>query len=415
MALVIERLIIFNYFNAQKICLVFFITLALLLYFGPYKAYAVFLEESDLNNDNIVSIKDFSIFLNDFASGFLRSDINKNGFVDLFDFNILVFNFGKSLAASPSSKPSPTIAPSSNPSPKPIGLLKLGLVGDRNVDEYRTPADDRTNLAGPAYNWVELFSLHRNVDLGIDGNFRQTKKYSINWNDVRDYGFEYNCARSGGAVTKDLYTTQATRQDVCLMNHVRGSKINVAYISFGGNDFRPPSSEPIVYMEKLTRLVNELKAANIKVLVANGWSTSVMIDPEASKLYSPQDIAQIKEMEEYINIEINKLASNNVKVVDLNSLFYKVYNEAFDKANPRYGYVKLGSEYIKVSGPHGKDNYNFWLQGSYSTPGHINTVGMTMYLNEVIKKVNEFGFSIAELTPQEQLCFSNIKPEIYCR
>jgi Ca2+-binding EF-hand superfamily protein len=54
----------------------------------------------DLNEDGIVDVSDWSIFLPDmmqqFFDVYIKTDINKDGSVDTDDFSLLMINFNKS-------------------------------------------------------------------------------------------------------------------------------------------------------------------------------------------------------------------------------------------------------------------------------------------------------------------------------
>lgn len=101
--------------------------------------------------------------------------------------------------------------------------LRIGILGDSTVDEYRGSDNRGGDYSEGTYNWLELLIMLRNFDAG---------KWD-NWPEPRRTGYEYNWARSA-ATARSLLEGQ---QHTGLAQQVSEGLIDVVVVSVGVNDF----------------------------------------------------------------------------------------------------------------------------------------------------------------------------------
>lgn len=101
--------------------------------------------------------------------------------------------------------------------------LRIGILGDSTVDEYRGTDNRGGDYRDGTYNWLELLVMLRNFDAG---------KWD-NWPEPRRLGYEYNWARSAATASSLLEAQQHTG----LAEQVSEGLIDLVVVSVGVNDF----------------------------------------------------------------------------------------------------------------------------------------------------------------------------------
>lgn len=112
----------------------------------------------------------------------------------------------------------------SQPSPPTFTTpLRIGILGDSTVDEYRGTDNRGGDFRDGTYNWLELLVMLRNFNAGPWGN----------WPEPRRLGYEYNWARSAATTRSLLEGGQHTG----LAKQVSEGMIDLVVVSIGVNDF----------------------------------------------------------------------------------------------------------------------------------------------------------------------------------
>jgi hypothetical protein len=134
--------------------------------------------------------------------------------------------------------------------PLVMAQINIGAIGDSMTDEYLlpNPAGNQyhTNLA--AHSWLEILAQTRSGDFNfgpyaaIDGT---------PWPDERDFGYEYNWAKVGGAASRGsiievgswdfaidtLGSSYGDTMATGLASYITAGDVQFAYVGLGSNDF----------------------------------------------------------------------------------------------------------------------------------------------------------------------------------
>lgn len=102
-------------------------------------------------------------------------------------------------------------------------VLRIGILGDSNSDEYRANDNRGGSYAATTLSWVELLQAHRGVDVGTWGSRSEPRRV----------GYANNWARSGATAGTMISSGQHTG----LAAQIAANQINIAIIYIGQNDF----------------------------------------------------------------------------------------------------------------------------------------------------------------------------------
>lgn len=106
---------------------------------------------SDINQDGVTDITDYSLLLSNFLKSNPtppRSDINQDGLVDLSDYSLLVKNFLKPCSATSTPTPTPTATSTPTPTPTPTPTTNPSDISYVPVSQARyvvSPSGSDTN------------------------------------------------------------------------------------------------------------------------------------------------------------------------------------------------------------------------------------------------------------------------------
>lgn len=156
--------------------------------------------------------------------------------------------------------------------------LRIGILGDSTVDEYRGTDNRGGEYADGTYNWLELLVRLRSFDAGQWGD----------WPEPRRTGYEYNWARSAATARSLLEDGQHTG----LAEQVSEGLIDVVVVSVGVNDFAIFNDEyEAVYSgaitgdaldQKVTDLIADYTTAVDTIIAARDIPVIVSTIPDQS-------------------------------------------------------------------------------------------------------------------------------------
>lgn len=156
--------------------------------------------------------------------------------------------------------------------------LRIGILGDSTVDEYRGSDNRGGEYAEHTFNWLELLVRLRNFDAG----------QWEDWPEPRRTGYEYNWARSAATARSLLDDGQHTG----LAEQVSEGLIDVVVVSVGVNDFAIFNDEyEAVYSgditaetldQKINDLISDYTTAVDTILAARDIPVIVSTIPDQS-------------------------------------------------------------------------------------------------------------------------------------
>ncbi len=267
--------------------------------------------------------------------------------------------------------------------PAPLTMKGMAVLGDSQSDEYRADDWRGSNYASTTYNWVELLSKYRNVNVGEWGRREEPR---------RD-GYEYNWARTGATSNSVI----ESGQHIGAAQQIKEGKVNVVVVFIGALDFSPYMPHEhyeAIYSGNLTnsakKSIENHILADIKTIVYTlkdaGDVRIVLIKiPDWGNHLGvkvafplPQQRIFVTEVINDTNAEIDKFAQEeNLMTVDINA----VYKELFRKDDSgQFTVDGVQIERVMLS----NNPNNFYLEDGV----HTGTVVNGFIANAVITKLN---------------------------
>lgn len=263
--------------------------------------------------------------------------------------------------------------------------LRIGIIGDSNVDEYRGSDDRGGSFASVTYNWLEQLVLKRDVYAGTWGN----------WGDPRRTGYEYNWARSAAVAQNLLTQGQASG----LAAQVGAGMIDLVVVWVGNNDFAPYNTndgyEPIYngtlsgaaldtkindLVSYITQAVDMVRAARVVPMIVatiSNWNLSpgVLGDP---RFQDPVKRQRVTDAITRANQGIIEMANaRGMGIFDADAFTSSILPRIVN------GYLNVGGVQINVFGV--GDNP---VNGILGDGIHAGTVLSGLVANEYIRLIN---------------------------
>ncbi len=283
------------------------------------------------------------------------------------------------------------------PTPAPITVKGIGIIGDSQSDEYRADDNRGDNYPTSTLNWVEILAKVRNINFG-------------EWNtrgEPRRTGYEYNWARTGASAASMI----ESGQHIGVAELIKLRKVNVVIIYIGANDFAPfmtPDGFQAIYNEKLTpaqieRKINLIVAdietainiiqdsGEVKIFLVTipNWGNHIGLKYSFPLPYKRQ---LVKNVVQKTNDKLKKIAfEKNIPVIDSDE-FYRDLPKENDTGKPIIGNITL--KYLPIN----NNPEDVFLRDG----AHIGTAMNGLFANYLINSINPYiSNRIKPLTTQE--------------
>jgi hypothetical protein len=128
--------------------------------------------------------------------------------------------------------------------------INMGAIGDSMTDEYLPPdpATNKYHTDLAAHSWLEILGQTRSAYINI-GSYKEP--LATGWGDNREFGYEYNWAKTGGAASRNSIITSGSfnlpidsigsaygdTQAAGLAIAISSGQVGTAYVGLGSNDF----------------------------------------------------------------------------------------------------------------------------------------------------------------------------------
>jgi phospholipase/lecithinase/hemolysin len=131
-----------------------------------------------------------------------------------------------------------------------FGQLNMGAIGDSLTDEYLppSPATNQFHTDLAAHSWLEILAQTRPTYINF-GSYEVPG--GTGWGDNREFGYEFNWAKTGGAASRNSEITSGSfnlpidslgsaygdTEALGLAQYISGGQVDIAYVGLGSNDF----------------------------------------------------------------------------------------------------------------------------------------------------------------------------------
>ncbi len=286
--------------------------------------------------------------------------------------------------------------------------LRIGILGDSSVDEYRANDNRGGSFGSVTFNWVEQLVRSRNVTAGAWGT----------WGEPRRSGYEYNWARTAATAQGVILQGEHTG----LANQVSQGKIDVAVISVGNQDFAPYVSNGYaaiydgtlsdqevatkVNLEILyiTTAVDTVLAARRIPMIATtltdfSLTLSVLTDP---RFQDPAKRQRVSNAIAQVNTGIKSMAAaRGMLVFDTNAYGTSLGGQSVN------GTLNISGVGLNLF-TFGDDPHNAVL-GDHI---HIGTITEGLFANQYLLLINQLtGANIPLFSDQEILATAGLSPQ----
>lgn len=303
-----------------------------------------------------------------------------------------------SLTPLPTFTLSPTASATLTPTPTPSEtflplVMNLAVIGDSVQDEYRANDNRGSPYFGTTFNWVEMLTRYRGVNVGAWGTRAEPRRS----------GYEFNWARSGAT------SASAWSQLNGIVAQINAGQVTHVFLQIGLNDLNANNLAMTIYAggtatttlntiaDNITGMANQANAvAPGRVMVAELQDfVSDLLLPEIVVAFpDPIGRQRISNAIAYVNSRVRTRLAPEVK--------YFAFNAALsaELATRRSGNVLLvGGQSILLS-PRGNEYHNAWL--NESPYAHAGTVLSGLLANVYMEALNaQFGTSLLRLTDVE--------------
>ena len=132
--------------------------------------------------------------------------------------------------------------------------INMGAIGDSLTDEYLPPDPgvSRTHTDLAAHSWLEILAQTRAAYINF-GPYKVPGPDGSGWGDRREFGYELNFAKAGGAASRTseiksgsvilpidsdaIKSAYGDTQALGLASEISQGKVGLAYVGLGANDF----------------------------------------------------------------------------------------------------------------------------------------------------------------------------------
>lgn len=293
---------------------------------------------------------------------------------------------------------------SPSPSPIPIELKGIAVIGDSQSDEYRTDDKRGYTYAPTTLNWVEILGRYRNLYFGKIGQFEEPRRS----------GYQYNYARTGATTLSML----SSGQHIGVSKLVKDNNVNVIIIYIGANDFAPSvlnNGYEAIYddnltdaqlFEKINSTVSNIKTA-VDTIQSSGDVRIILVtipdwgrNPSIRLAFPlPHQRTRVTDVINQVNNELKILAKkNNLLLIDINKVYENLQSQRLDKK------IAVGDLVLENTLPSDNPRHLFLDDGI-----HAGTVLNALFANEIIQTLNTVISSpISTLSHDEILQISGL-------